>query len=83
VVIKVFLKEHDFIRILIVEDDKGRVRQIKEWLPSDVRLVHAGSARRLSGFFSGTAMLALGIMLDHELQGQIAPTWTFHFLAKT
>lgn len=38
------------IRILLIEDDNDRVKKkIREWLPPDVHLVHAGSVGRAIG----------------------------------
>lgn len=65
------------LRILLIEDDNGRVRQIKEWLPEDVRLVHAGSAGRAIGILQRDKDAYAGIMLDHDLQGQVATDMDF------
>lgn len=65
------------LRILLIEDDNGRVRQIKEWLPEDVRLVHAGGAGRAIGILQRDRDAYAGIMLDHDLQGQIATDMDF------
>lgn len=70
------------IRILLIEDDNGRVKQIREWLPSDVHLVHAGSAGRALGILQRDRDAYAGIMLDHDLQGQIATDMDF-FLSGT
>jgi CheY-like chemotaxis protein len=59
------------IRILIIEDDNERVRTIKKWLPANVHLVHAGSAGRAIGILQGDRNAYTGIMLDHDLRGQI------------
>lgn len=58
-------------RILIIEDDNDRVEQFTAWLPGDVRLVHAGSAGRALGILQRDSGAYAGIMLDHDLQGQI------------
>jgi len=65
------------IRILLIEDDNGRVRQIRKWLPPDVHLVHAGSAGRALGILQRDRDAYAGIMLDHDLQGQIATDMDF------
>lgn len=65
------------LRILLIEDDNGRARQIKEWLPEDVRLVHAGSAGRAIGILQRDRDAYAGIMLDHDLQGQVATDMDF------
>ena len=70
------------IRILLIEDDNSRVKQIREWLPPDVRLVHAGSAGRALGILPRDRDVYAGIMLDHDLQGQIATDMDF-FLSGT
>jgi CheY-like chemotaxis protein len=63
------------LRILLVEDDKNRVKQIKEWLSAEeARLVHAGSAGTAIGVIKKDctkhSIVYDGIMLDHDLQGQ-------------
>ncbi|MBK5275610.1 MAG: hypothetical protein JJE30_11230 [Desulfuromonadales bacterium] len=71
------------IRILLIEDDDSRVELIKTWLPDDVRLVHAGSAGRAIGILKRDHRdTYAGIMLDHDLQGQIATDMDF-FLSGT
>jgi CheY-like chemotaxis protein len=70
-------KRRFMLRILLIEDDNSRVRQIKEWLPEDVRLVHAGSAGRAIGILQRDRNSYAGIMLDHDLQGQIATDMDF------
>ncbi len=65
------------LRILLIEDDNGRVRIIREWLPEDVRLVHAGSAGRAIGILQRDRDAYAGIMLDHDLQGQVATDMDF------
>jgi CheY-like chemotaxis protein len=70
------------IRILLIEDDDSRVRIFREWLPEDVRLVHAGSAGRAIGILQRDRNTYAGIMLDHDLQGQIATDMDF-FLSGT
>jgi CheY-like chemotaxis protein len=65
------------IRILLIEDDNGRARKIREWLPEDVRLVHAGSAGRAIGILQRDRDAYAGIMLDHDLQGQVATDMDF------
>jgi CheY-like chemotaxis protein len=70
------------LRILLIEDDNGRARKIREWLPEDVRLVHAGSAGRAIGILQRDRDAYAGIMLDHDLQGNIATEMDF-FLSGT
>lgn len=65
------------VRILLIEDDNGRVRKIREWLPEDVHLVHAGSAGRAIGILQRDRDAYAGIMLDHDLQGNIATEMDF------
>jgi len=65
------------LRILLIEDDNGRVRKIRGWLPEDVRLVHAGSAGRAIGILQRDRDAYAGIMLDHDLQGQVATDMDF------
>lgn len=60
------------LRILLVEDDNNRVKMFQSWLPDDVRLVHAGSADRAMGILQRDRDVYAGIMLDHDLQIQIA-----------
>jgi hypothetical protein len=59
------------LRILLIEDDNERVIAIRSWLPSDVRLVHAGSAGRAIGILVRDRNAYAGIMLDHDLREQI------------
>jgi CheY-like chemotaxis protein len=59
------------IRILLIEDDNERVKVITDWLPEDVRLVHAGSAGRAIGILQRDRNSYAGIMLDHDLRGQM------------
>lgn len=66
------VSDKPLIRILLIEDDIARVRQIEEWLPADVRLVHAGSAGRAIGVLQRDRSTYAGIMLDHDLQGRVA-----------
>lgn len=65
------VSDNPVIRILLIEDDIARVRQIEEWLPADVRLVHAGSAGRAIGVLQRDRSVYAGIMLDHDLQGRV------------
>jgi len=60
-----------FFRILLIEDDNDRVETFKAWLPEDFRLVHAGSAGRAIGIFQRDRNAYAGIMLDHDLRGQM------------
>jgi len=60
-----------FFRILLIEDDNERVETFKAWLPEDVRLVHAGSAGRAIGILQRDRNAYAGIMLDHDLRGQM------------
>jgi CheY-like chemotaxis protein len=61
-----------FIRILLIEDDKNRVEKIRSWLPDDVRLVDAASAGRVIGILKRDKDQYAGIILDHDLQLQAA-----------
>ena len=60
------------LRILLVEDDNNRVKKFQSWLPDNVRLIHAGSAGRALGILQRDRDVYAGIMLDHDLQIQIA-----------
>ena len=60
-----------FFRILLIEDDNDRVETFKAWLPEDFRLVHAGSAGRAIGILQRDRTAYAGIMLDHDLRGQM------------
>ena len=70
------------LRILIVEDDNNRVKKFQSWLPDDMRLVHASSAGRVLGILQRDRDVYAGIMLDHDLQIQIATEHDF-FLSGT
>ena len=62
-----------FCRILMIEDDEVRIARIAAWLPPDLRLVvtrSAGRAMRTLQLDRPTTYA--GIMLDHDLQQQIA-----------
>jgi hypothetical protein len=59
------------IRILLIEDDNDRVETFTSWLPNDMRIVHAGSAGRALGILKRDRHAYAGILLDHDLRGQI------------
>ncbi|MGV8080955.1 MAG: cyclic-phosphate processing receiver domain-containing protein [Syntrophales bacterium] len=62
-----------FFRVLIIEDDQSRVDRLKEWLPEDIRIVVASSAGRAMGLLErDRGRVYAGIMLDHDLQLNIA-----------
>lgn len=57
-----------FLRLLIIEDNPGRIRLLKEWLPEDIRPVFATSAGRALGVLQlDKGRVYAGIMLDHDL----------------
>lgn len=57
-----------FFRILIVEDNVGRIHRLKLWLPDDVRLVWVSSAGKALGMLRlDKGNVYAGIMLDHDL----------------
>ena len=69
-----------FFRLLIIEDDHERERILRSWLPPDVKTVVAGSAGRAIGILErDRGSVYAGILLDHDLQGRIAPA-TDHYL---
>ena len=62
-----------FIRLLIIEDNPGRIRLFKKWLPDDIRPVFASSAGRALGVLQlDKGRVYAGIMLDHDLFEQPA-----------
>jgi CheY-like chemotaxis protein len=60
------------LRILLVEDDDGRARKITGWLPADYRVVRPRSAGQAIGVIQRDRDTYAGIILDHDLQGNIA-----------
>ena len=62
------MKNNQIIRVLLVEDDQGRVEWFRAWLPKDIRLVHARSAGLALGIIQRDCHDIAGIMLDHDLQ---------------
>lgn len=60
------------LRILLIEDDDGRARKITGWLPSDYRVVRPRSAGQAIGVLQRDKDTYAGIMLDHDLQGNVA-----------
>jgi hypothetical protein len=61
------------LRLLIVEDDPVREQTLRTWLPADVRPVVARSAGRAPGILRlDPGRVYAGIVLDHDLQGQVA-----------
>ena len=62
-----------FCRILMIEDDEVRIQRVTDWLPTDLRLVVARSAgRAIATLRLDGPQTYAGIMLDHDLQQQIA-----------
>lgn len=62
-----------FCRILMIEDDEVRIERIASWLPPDFRLVVTRSAgRAMRTLHLDRPSTYAGIMLDHDLQQQIA-----------
>jgi CheY-like chemotaxis protein len=71
------------LRVLIIEDDRGRVEKFKAWLPEDVLVVVAWSAGRALGILERDhGKVYAGILLDHDLQ-QHAATGADEFLSGT
>jgi CheY-like chemotaxis protein len=71
------------LRVLIIEDDRGRVRTFKSWLPEDVIPVVAWSAGRALGILErDRGNVYAGILLDHDLQ-QLAATGADEYLSGT
>jgi rhodanese-related sulfurtransferase len=61
------------LRLLIVEDDLVREQTFRRWLPADVRPVFAHSAGRALGILRlDSGRVYAGIVLDHDLQSQVA-----------
>lgn len=61
------------LRMLLVEDDKGRADKIRSWLPGDVLVTHCASAGRAIGVLRrDRGAVYAGILLDHDLQGATA-----------
>ena len=61
----------NFLHVLVVEDDPGRVARLREWAPADVRFNVAVSAGQALGALrrdGGKTYAA--VMLDHDLQQQ-------------
>ena len=66
-------KVKPFCRILIVEDNIARAKLIKTWLPKDIVPVVSTSAGKAIGLIKrDKGHVYAGIMLDHDLQEQIA-----------
>ncbi len=61
------------LRLLLVEDDKGRADRIRSWIPGDVLVTHCASAGRAIGVLRrDRGAVYAGILLDHDLQGATA-----------
>ena len=61
-----------FFRILIVEDDSDRLREIKSWMPPDVFVSNVTDAGAAIGLIKrDRGRVYAGIMLDHDLQEQL------------
>jgi hypothetical protein len=57
-----------FFRLLLVEDDEGRVQDFRAWLPSWARLVWAQSAGGAIGLIRrDPGRIYGGVLLDHDL----------------
>jgi CheY-like chemotaxis protein len=75
--------QNRFLRILVVEDTDARVDTFREWLPADVRLVHARSAGAAIGVLRRDGGRTYdGIMLDHDLQEQALTSMEEHLSGK-
>lgn len=56
-------------RLLVIEDDAGRVKMLRDWLPEEIKLVVAPSAGTAIGILKrDRGNVYGGIMLDHDLQ---------------
>ena len=56
-------------RLLVIEDDTGRVEMLRNWLPERIKLVVAPSAGAAIGILKrDRGNVYGGIMLDHDLQ---------------
>ena len=65
------------LKILIIEDDSKCISQIEKWLPSDFQGVFVKSVGREIGLlerdnYRDNGHIYAGIMLDHDLQQQVA-----------
>jgi CheY-like chemotaxis protein len=61
------------LRILIIEDDAERTERICSWLPDYVKPVVVTSAGKAMGLLNrDRGKVYAGIMMDHDLQEQIA-----------
>ncbi len=67
-------------RLLLVEDDLGRVADFKKWLPRYVRLVIAASAGQAMGILERDhGSVYAGVLLDYDLYLQALTEVDRHF----
>ena len=64
-------------KILIIEDDSKRIRQLEEWLPTDFQGVFVKSVGKAIGLlerdnYRDNSHVYAGIMLGHDLQQQVS-----------
>ena len=72
-------KPGPFFRILIVEDDSDRLREIKSWMPPDVFVSNVTDAGAAIGLIKrDCGRVYSGIMLDHDLQEQLKVASSMH-----
>ena len=60
--------------ILMVEDERRRVDRLQTWLPADMRIVWVRSAGAALGVLRRDRRAYAGVLLDHDLQGQVRTT---------
>lgn len=66
-------KENSHFRILIIEDNPDRIHRFRSWLPVGVKIVAATRAGKALGVLQrDRGRVYAGILLDHDLQEQIA-----------
>ena len=63
------------LRILVVEDDRGRENRIRAMLPAEVLAVVVNSGGKALGLLErDRGSVYAGILLDHDLQGAATQT---------
>ncbi len=68
------------LRLLLVEDDLGRVARFEKWLPDDVLLVKAASAGQAMGLLKrDRGNVYAGVLLDYDLHLQALTDVDRHF----
>jgi hypothetical protein len=67
--------EGNILRILIVEDDASRVEKIRTWMPPDVAISNVtDTGVAMAQIKADKGNVYAGIMLDHDLRGQLKVT---------